>query len=1377
MNKNILSQYIEGAGGGGQKSRTPREAPNTLQSRATIKLQEVVSEGPIIGIFGDLKGVRLDGTAVQNPDNTYNYPAVYYDSRTGTPDQTYMSGFAAVESTFVVNVEVNTTPLIRTVSSANVDAVRITVRLPQGLSETNKKNGDINGYRTGVSIDVKPSSGTVWQNALSKPITGKTMSEYEESYRVEKPTGTFSGTWDIRVRRLYIKPSGAEKIDRVDWFAYTEIQDIKVTYPSAAVVGLYIDAEATGGAIPGRSYLVQGLQIKVPTNYNPPTLTTAGTISTYGSYTGNWDGTFKTAWTYDPAWILYDILTNERYGMGQYIDVSTVNIYDFYEASVYNSEMILKGDGSTLREPRFMFNYQFQTREDSFKFIQSVAATFRGMLVSAPGMIRLIQDRPAAPVKLLNPGNVIDGKFSYSSSELSQRITAVDISFNDSANGEYSPRTITQEDEDGIARYGYNKREMTPIGVTNEGQARRLGKWVLDNSLNQTEMAAFSVSWSNSQLELYDIVEIADPYYAAVQFTGQLVSRAGGTVNQIGFDRTVTLTAGQEINFVTFDGVEQIRNIATGGTGTNFNLTAKTGALNPNNYPQAPYLIRGNVEPRQFRILSIAESEYGKYDVQAAFHDPTKYARIESGEYVKPPVFTDITGWSVGLPQNLTSVVEPYLTPVGLVRYKLRFQWDKVDEDLGIQYRIQWRRNNGQYMWTDMILGTDYTLEDCLPGVYEYSLYAYNKRGVQSPPATGWNQIEQTATGPSLLPSASNLRLIGGGTQFATTYFTITWNAIVSTVEATLKNYEIKLYSGTDASCSLIRTIATTDIQYTFTREDIISWAGNAIRNIYIEVRGVDTLERYTQATAALFQNPAPPVPTSVQLTPFFSLYQMQFAQPTATDFNGVVIHHSTTSGFTPSAANKVYSATTGTLHTVDALENTTYYVRAAIVDTWGDFGLNYSSEYSVTTQTQNVGIIPESPTGLTATSAIVETSPGVQQARVTITWTKSTNTDQYDLDIQSTAIGFAEQPIVTQPDTGTTASYSFITRPSTAFTVRIRSRAANNVSEWSSTVSFTTVGDTIAPAVPTSLSGSSGFNSTVLNWVNPTDTDLAGVQIYRRIGAGGTEALIGTVGARTNFYIDDGLVVGTAYQYRIRAFDTSNNYSGYTGLVAVTVLGIPNGAVTTTTIADDAITTPKITANAVVTTHMAANSINGDRITANTLNANKIVAGSITATQIAANTITSGQIDANSIRAAILVANSITADMIRASQITATHVASNQIVTNQANIANGVIVNAHIANATIQGAKIANATIGAAQIADAQITNAKIVDGAITNAKISGVIQSDNYVWQYSGWALDKSGGLYINGVGGQGRMVINNSQVLVYDAGGVLRVRLGVW
>ena len=1376
MNKDItLQDFISGSGGGkGSGSKTPVEAPNTLQSRSTIITQEVISEGETIGVVGGLKGVYLDDTIVQNADDSFNFQAVKFEERFGTETQAYMPGFPQVESAVVVNVEVETF-LVRTVSDAAVDAARITLRLPSGLSERSTKTGDLNGYRVGIAIDVRPTGGGTWSPAITKTITGKTTTAYEESFRVDKPTGTTT-SWDIRVRRTTTKAVITTISDRVDWFAYTEIQDLKVAYPYAGYVGLAFDSEATGGAIPGRSYLYDGVIIPVPTNYTPTAYNPDGSVDTYAFYTGIWDGTFKYEWCDCPAWHTYNMLINDRYGMGEYLDNAEIDIYSVYEASKYSAELVDDGTGTDTLSPRFTFNTILQARTEAYEVLQRMAATFRTQLFSGPGYIRFIQDRPTATSYYLNNSNVIGGQFFYSGTELAVRTTSCDVTFNDRLNS-YNLRTINEEASSGdLAKYGFNKIELTALGCVNECEARRMAKWAIDTALNNSESVSFTVSFSNAFMEVGDVVAISDNWYAAEMFAGIIKPIASGTVDQIGFDRELTIASGTVIKYMTFDGVEITRTIATTHTGTTFALVNIPGNLiNPNAYPNAPYSVLDSVEPRLFKVMSVKESDIGMYEVSAGVYDPNKFDRVESGTYVEPPVFTNIGNWTIGKPDNLVATPESYINPQGVLRYRLRFNWDDVTDQLLRGYKVQYRRNNNQYMWSPEVKQSEWTLEDAVAGVYEYNVYAYNTRGVQSPKASNWFKLEVGDGSGSLIDPVTNLELVGGGTAFTGTNFQITWDAPAEIADATLKDYEVKLYNGTSTSDPLIHSMFTTNnTALVFDRSDIIAWAGAAIRSIHMVVRARDTLERFSSATAATFTNVAPAIPDNIVVRSFFQNFTVEHDTLVGSDVTNVNIYASTTTGFTPGPSNLVLQDV-GNFHLIAADASTTYYVKIAAVDSWSDtVGLLFSSQYTVTTLGV-VGIVPTAPTGLAVTSVTFESVPGIEQAQLTATWNKTADADQYDLEIIE-GVSAAYYPVVSQPTTGTTASYAFTGVPGQTYKLKVRSRAASNVSVFSSQVTHVAAADSTAPGAPTSFTVTTGFNAAALKWTNPSDTDIVAVQIYRTQTAPTSvaETLIATIASTSavaiTSYFDSSLVAGNVYSYRIRAKDRSGNNGTYTSLVSTgAVVGLPALSVDTAAIQAAAITGVKIAANTITAANILAGTITATQIAAGTITASNIAAGTITTNEIAANTITAAdiaagtitatQINTGSISAAILTANSITSTMIAAGNVTATHIGTNTIIASSANIGTGVIVNANIANATIEGAKI--------------------VDATITNAKIGGNLQSDNYVSATSGWQLNKTtGALELNGVtGGVGRTLLSGSGLNVYDSVGTLRVRCGIW
>lgn len=1324
-----------------------------LRSRQTIYVQELLSEGVIKGLAGEpFRSIFFDNTPIQTPTGANNYQGFTYEMRYGTHNQEPITSFPNTRATFGVSSELKQDqPFLRTVTSASVDGVIINLRFPNGIYEVTNKNKHY-GQIVIIAIDVQKQGGAWVTLPDYWVINGKSNKTYDESFRIEKP-GADAGLWSYRLRRLTKDAGpdgGGQFITNTTVQSVVEVEDRQVPYPDAAILGFKLDATATAETVPSRQYILDGIICNVPSNYTPTTFDVDGNVTQYAHYTGVWDGTWKKEWTNCPQLILLDLVTNDRYGFGAVIDANDIDLYEVYENSVYCAGLIPRdADNPGIMVPRITFNGSVVERRDAYNVISSVAATSRTVVIATDNKIRFVMDRPKAVTHYISNSDVNDGIFSYSSTPLESRTTAFNVSFYDQ-NVNYNPVTVAETTtQANIDKYGLIISDLKPLGVTNEWEARRLAKWALDAQMTAYDTVSFVSGWRLATARVGDIIAISDRDYSGIEVAGQLVGTGNG-VNSITFDQPFTLTAGTEVNWMTYDGISQTRVIAVSGTDTDtYTLVAKAGALNPNLFPNAPFYINEPVVPRTFRIISYSIDDEMSISFTAEQYDAAKYARIEEGIELEPPLVSMFGGSYIEPVTGLTHEFEAYEDLNGFTRTRLVLTWDLPPDSKTLSYEVQMRVNRDKYQIFDNIRVNRFEIDINNVGIYEYFVTVRNVRGIQSQPVSGYIIVD--STDGSGVAAPTNFRLNGSTSvnTFTGHQFELSWDAVNLN---SVKEYQLALHE-TDGSSPIVHRINLTDTSISITRDDIIRWMGAANRSLTFSLATIDLLNRVGNAVVKTVSNPAPAALTGVALTPFFQQYMIEHNQPVGSDVVGIVAYHSTISGFTPSSSNKVLDDV-GTMHIIAGEEDTTYYVRIAAYDDWSDLGLDYGTQYFVTTTSNTIGIIPDPPSAFSASSALVETAPGVWQAKVTLTWTRSPNVNSYDLEILSPSIGYAEFPTVSQPDSGT-VTYSFITKPATAFTFRIRARAANSVTTWSTVVNHTTAADSTPPGVPTSLAGTSGFNSTTITWINPNDSDLAGIEINRRTGGSGSGSVIGTTGSLTNFFVDDGLTSGTAYQYRIRAFDTSGNYSGYTSWVAVTADGIPAGSVTTTTIADNAITTPKIVAGAIVTSHMTANTINGNVIQAGTLNANKLVANSITATQIAANTITSGEINANSVRTAILTANSIKTVMIDASQITSTHIGSNTIITNSANIANTVIGTAHIANGAIETAKIANL--------------------AVTSAKVSD-LQSDNFVDQTSGWRIQKSGIFQLNGSGAGGRTILRAGGLHMYDSSNNLRIMIAI-
>lgn len=1413
-----VREVIRGSGGGKGGSKTPKEAPNTLQSQATIKIVEAISEGPIKGFPGDAQAIRFDKTPVQNLDGSFNFEGIKFEYRLGTPDQDYMPGFPGAESVSAVNTEIKfAKPVIRTVSSSTVDAVRVVLRLPQALTYMDTKSGDLNGYRVGIAIDTRPTGGT-WIQVLTDTIQGKTITAYEEAYRIEKPVGA-TGTWDIRVRRTNQESTVATTVDRIDWFTTTEIIDIKIAYENAAVAGIAVSAESTGGNVPVRSYLVDGLVIKVPTNYTPTVYNNDGTVASYASYSGTWDGvSFKYSWTDDPAWIVYDLLTNTRYGAGDYVDEGIIDQYSFYEASKYNCELIDPEQNGQLR-PRFTCNMSIMTREDAWKMIEAVAGTCAANVAISPGSIRLMQDRPQLPIATINNAMVYNGEFTYTGIDLASRTTAVKVTFNNAADGWLPNDVLEVAPQDYIDRYGYNEQSISALGVTNESQARTMAKWVIESTMSPQEIVDFKVSVGGVlSFQHGDVINIVDNFYVNSQMSGMVKDATSvsnyfninldrmlyniGTSTPIsnGSQMKIQLRTGQEIigtlSSIVTSNVDPVGGI--GSVQARWTPAAGQPAVTVDDLVNTPFIIVSVVQPRQFKIMSIAKDSTGVWSIQGVHYDIGKYARVEQGIVIPQPPFSVVDSWVVGQPQNLTFVPETYINPQGIVRMRLSLDWDDVAATGLVPikgYRVRIRRENNPYEWTEMLNQSEHRIDDAIPGVYEVSVYAYNARGIQSPALNGYFTLQTYEGEPSPLPTPSGFELIGGGTAFTGTNFTIKWNPVVSTTAATLKDYKITFYTDADSE---VYTMYQTGTQLLIDRSQIIAWYGSAVRSIKISVNARDTLERLSLPVTATFTNAAPAAITGLSLTPGFTEYWVSHNQLTDMDLAGVYVWHSTTSGFTPSiytlaASDIAYS----TEHLVVAESDTQYYVRVAAYDTWSDQGLNISSELSVKTNSNLIGIVLDAPTGLTASSTIYTTDTGVELASMVVQWNNTPHAIGYVLEIVNLTTGDASWPAIGQSPAGGTTSHTFDAIPGNQYRFRVKATASTSESPWTAPYTITAAADTVGPTAPTTLVVTPAYSAMSLNWTNPPDEDLVAIEIYRRTTGSGNGTLITTINssqavALTSYY-DANLTIGNKYAYRVRGIDRSGNFGDYSNWsILQTVANVPtgsingesiaagsvgesqimndaitaakilngavgsaelanlaviadkiangavgtnqiaNGGITETKIGDNSISTRTIIANAVVASTIAAGAVVADKIAASAITTDKIAAGAVTADTIAANAITANKIAADAITANHLSAGSVTADAIAANSVSTDALQAGSVTA-------GIIAANAVTATKIQANAITSTHIGAntiitnqANIGNAVVGTAAIIDGVITNAKIANAtIESAKFAGQ----------------------------------------------
>ena len=704
-----------GGKGGGGTTRVAVESPNTLQSRSTATVLDLISEGEIEGLVDGHKSIFFDDTPLQNNNDEYNFTGVSVDLRSGTPTQDYISGFNAVEREVPVGVELTkANSLTRTVTNSEINAIRIKIRIPQ-LTKQNITNGDLSGSSVSFDVYVKPDGGSFSKVLSSATISGKTTSPYERSYRIPLTEG--GAPWEIKLERITTDSTQAHIQNKTFWSSYTELIEAKLVYPDSALAGISIDAQQFGSSIPTRAYDVKGIILNVPSNYDPITRV----------YTGIWDGTFKLAWSDNPAWALYDLLTNKRYGLGDTVTASQVDKWSLYTIAQYCDEMVDDGFGGT--EPRMTFNAVINSQQEAYDVVNAIASAFRGMLYWGAGTIVATQDSPADPVKLVSPANVIGGQFNYEGAALKARHSVALVTWNDPADA-YRPAIAVVEDPTMIQRYGWRQADVVAYGATSKGQAARFGKWLLDSEQHETETVTYRAALDHADVRPGDIVTVADPNYAGVRFGGRIKS---ATLSVITLDDTITLeeTETYTLSVVLDDGTVEDKTVTNSAGSTDAltlesNLTAipLTGAM--------WVLTASNVAPRPFRVIAVTEQEKNIFEITALLHDTTKYSRVEENLILEEPDFSALPTGDI-LPPGDISISEYLYRSGASVKSGVTLSWSASADPRVARYEIEViPPEQTEYVSVGVTDGVSYDIADTNDGFYQFRIRAVSSLGQKS---------------------------------------------------------------------------------------------------------------------------------------------------------------------------------------------------------------------------------------------------------------------------------------------------------------------------------------------------------------------------------------------------------------------------------------------------------------------------------------------------------------------------------------------------------------------------------------------------------------------------------------------------------------------
>jgi len=709
-----IARWLQLAGAGGKSGsngRTQVETPDSLHSMAVARIIDLVSEGEIRGLVAGNQSIYLNQVPIQNPDGGLNFAGVTVDTRSGTQDQEYIPGFPSVENEISVNVELRSDqPVVRTVSGSDLSAVRIRLAVP-ALQKVDEENGDRNGYSISYAVDLSVDGGA-YTTVLNDAITGKTTTQYERSRRIDLPAGS---QWQVRIRRLTPNQNNSLISDTVNVLSMTEIIDVKLRYPNSALCAVQVDASQFQN-IPSRSYRVWGRIIRVPSNYDPIGRT----------YSGVWDGTFKSAWTNNPAWVFFDIVTNDRFGLGNRIPLDWVDKWRLYQIAQYCDQLVSDGMGG--QEPRFTCSLYLQSRADAYKVLQDMAGMFRGISFYAAGQIMASADMPKDPGPTYSQANVIDGRFHYEGSGRRTRHTVALVSWTDPDDFGRQKVEVVQH-LDAIARYGVNQTEVTAIGCHSRAQAQRVGNHILYTESLETETVSFAVGLDALNCMPGDVIQVADPNRAGRRNAGRI--RAAGA-NSLTLDLVPeTMAIGDTLRATLPNGRTEGRTINGIDAATGVVTVSAPWSAVP--VPQSVWATESSDLVLQlFRVIAVTEGEELTYNITALKHVPGKYAAIDDGTRLELPPISIIPP-SVQPPPTNVALSSHVVIEQGIATPTLTIQWDPADK--AIAYDVEWRRDDLNWVRAGRVATSSIEVPGIYAGQYLARVRAVNALNAVSLPA------------------------------------------------------------------------------------------------------------------------------------------------------------------------------------------------------------------------------------------------------------------------------------------------------------------------------------------------------------------------------------------------------------------------------------------------------------------------------------------------------------------------------------------------------------------------------------------------------------------------------------------------------------------
>ncbi|MFN1266367.1 phage tail protein [Pseudomonas lundensis] len=665
---------VAGSKGGESKPKQPSIAANGVPSLATVRMVYLWSWGPIVGPVNGSKSIKLDGTPLVSEDGTENFPGVKWQFRNGELNQERLEGLTESNNEISVNRELlSTAPYLHSISNTVVDAVRVRFGWPQLQSQD--ASGNINTVRIDYSVEVSTDGGP-YATALSAFVDRKNVTKYERSHRIELPAGN---RWTVRVRRLTPEAGSSTVQDGMLLESITQIVDSDQEYPLTAVSSIEYDAQQFGGSIAKIAVLMRGRIVRVPANYDPQTRTyaTGGT----GTSNGVWDGTFKEAYTNNPAWVFYDLVLNPYYGLGERIDATMVDRWALYRISQYCDQMVPDGRGGT--EPRFTCNLYLQKQAEAYAVLQDLASIFHGLAFWDGNQITVNADMPSDPVFNYSPSMILnDGAINYSGTRWRDRHNLSMVSWDNPDQG-FATEKEPVFDEDAMADTG-TVREMSleAFGCTSQGQAQRAGSWALLTEQQQMRGATFRVGLDGQIPKPGQVISLSDPMLAGRANGGRISAVAGRVIT---LDRDIDVPPGARLHCNLPSGKAEGRVIKS-VKGRQITLMA--------DYSEQPEPELGwaldydDLKLMQFYVRNVTRPEWHQFQLEVIQHEPSKFDAIDYGTVLDDRPISGLPAGTQDAPARVL-LSQHVVIEQGLATTIMTIAWDSAPG--AVAYDVEWR--------------------------------------------------------------------------------------------------------------------------------------------------------------------------------------------------------------------------------------------------------------------------------------------------------------------------------------------------------------------------------------------------------------------------------------------------------------------------------------------------------------------------------------------------------------------------------------------------------------------------------------------------------------------------------------------------------------